>query len=460
LFQRIWSSLAEQGRALAWLPDASAAEANAAALAHALLSQTGEATGAARAIALIDAYLALDDAQRHRFHVYLAQEFQPDPERLKMAVLAYQASPSPRTAAALNAASESPRRELLRRMNVVPGATEILVRMRAELLTAARGASETQPLEQDLRHLLTSWFNRGFLELRRIDWNSSAAILEKLIAYEAVHEIQGWDDLRRRLAPDRRCFAFFHPALPGEPLIFVEVALCRGLAGEIAPLLSATGNDLGHADTAMFYSISNCQPGLRGIAFGGFLINQVVEALRGDFAQLKCFATLSPVPSFRQWLDRRLTERDESLFRAEERAHLMGAGDSAAAGLASLLANKDWDADTPADELLKTILLRLCAHYLTAANEGRGPNDSVARFHLGNGARLERIRWRANVSARGLSESYGLMVNYRYDPDTIEANHEKFAASGDVAMSSQVSALLSEATWRTRGLSLVRSLGL
>jgi malonyl-CoA decarboxylase len=461
LLERIWRSVAEQGRALARLPHSFDAETNAVALAHALLSQNGEASGAARAVALVDAYLALDNAQRRRFHAYLAQQFQPEPERLKIAALAYHASPSPGMAAALNAASESPRQELLRRMNVAPGATGVLVRMREELLSAGRGGCEPDPLEQDLRHLLTSWFNRGFLELRRIDWNTSAAVLEKLIAYEAVHEIRGWDDLRRRLAPDRRCFAFFHPALPGEPLIFVEVALCRGLAGEIAPLLSlATGNDVDRADSAIFYSISNCQPGLRGIAFGSFLIKQVVEALRAELPQLKCFATLSPVPGFRQWLDHRLTEGDETLLRAEEHAALTGAGGSAAAGLSSLLAKKDWHDDSAADEPLKTILLRLCAHYLTAANEGRGPNDPVARFHLGNGARLECIRWRANVSARGLAESYGLMVNYRYEPDTIEANHEKFAARGAVAMSSQVSGLLGEASWRGRGLSLVRSLGL
>ncbi|HXJ02926.1 MAG TPA: malonyl-CoA decarboxylase [Micropepsaceae bacterium] len=459
--QRIWSSVAERGRALARLPQLADPEARAIDLAHSLLSESGEATGAARAMALLDVYRSLEPQERHRFHIYLAREFSPPQERLRAAVDAYLAAPSPLSAAQLHFASEAPRQELLRRMNVAPGATQILVRMREELLAANRHSPELQPLEQDLRQVLTAWFNRGFLELRRIDWDISASVLEKLIAYEAVHEIHGWDDLRRRLAPDRRCFAFFHPAMPDEPLIFVEVALCRGLAGEIAPLLSLTmpRDNFERAEAAIFYSISNCQPGLRGISFGSFLIKQVVEELSSELPGLQCFATLSPVPSFRGWLDRHLAEDDETLLSAEERAAIAQAGDGAAqTGLAGLLANKNWEDDDSSGEPLRSILLRLCARYLTAVNEGNGPDDPVARFHLGNGARLERIHWRANLGARGLEESYGVMVNYLYDPELIEANHEKFASQRDVAYSSQVADILGESSWRTRGLSLVRSL--
>jgi len=461
--QRIWSSVAERGRVLARLPHVEDPEARAIELAHSLISESGEATGAARAVALIEAYEALRPDQRHRFHLYLACEFLPSPERLAAAAKAYLAAPTPGSAAQLHAASEAPRQELLRRMNVAPGATHLLVRMREELLAAARHNPELRPLEQDLHQVLTAWFNRGFLELRRIDWNISASVLEKLIAYEAVHEIRGWDDLRRRLAPDRRCFAFFHPAMPDEPLIFVEVALCRGLASEIAPLLSLATprDDFERADTAIFYSISNCQPGLRGISFGSFLIKQVVEALSSELPGLKCFATLSPVPGLRAWLDRRLAAGDETLLTSEDRAAIAQGSDGAAtAELAALLSATDWTGDESPGAPLRSVLLRLAARYLTASNEGRGPEDPVARFHLGNGARLERIHWRANLGARGLEESYGVMVNYLYDPELIEANHEKFAAQRVVSYSSQVAEILGAGSWRTRGLSLVRSLGI
>jgi malonyl-CoA decarboxylase len=274
-------------------------------------------------------------------------------------------------------------------------------------------------------------------------------VLEKLIVYEAVHEIDGWTDLRRRLAPDRRCFAFFHPALPGEPLIFVEVALVRGLAEAVEPLLApdtdtnAQEARAREADTAIFYSISNCQEGLRGVSFGNFLIKQVVEELKQELPRITQFATLSPVPGFRRWLERHASDAEPPLD---------------AASLAVLAGSATWETPEAAGGF-QTQLTHLCAVYLTETEPGRGPNDPVARFHLGNGARLERINWRGNVSARGLRESFGLMVNYLYDPDTIEANHEAFATGGVVARSTAVDALLSPAQPPPRRRSGLRLLG-
>jgi malonyl-CoA decarboxylase len=466
ILNRLWSSIADKGRALARLPHYANPETQATTLAEELLSESGEASGAVRAEALVEAYRALSPEQRHRFQVYLADHFLPEPERLKAAASRYLQEQSPANIAELTEASEPPRQELLRRMNVTPGATKLLVEMRADILAKGREAIELRPLEQDLHHLLSSWFNRGFLELRRIDWNTSAAILEKLIAYEAVHEIHGWEDLRRRLGPDRRCFAFFHPALSDEPLIFVEVALCNGLASEVAPLLSMdTGEGAGaRADSAIFYSISNCQAGLRGISFGNFLIKQVVEELRHELPQLKRFATLSPVPGFRAWLDARLAAGDETLFAPEDRALLTGnTEDASDIKLAPLLAFLLADAarekfapDEERDAKLRPVLMRLCAQHLTANKEGRGPDDYVARFHLNNGARLERVNWRGNNSKRGQDESYGLMVNYLYDPEMIEANHEKFVTQGRVAYGAQIAELIGDGSWRAYGHRLAR----
>jgi malonyl-CoA decarboxylase len=340
-------------------------------------------------------------------------------------------------------------------MNHCPGGTAALVGMRKELLGLLRAHPGLRPLDGDLRHLFASWFNRGFLELRRIDWQTPAAVLEKLIDYEAVHEIQGWDDLRRRLAADRRCFAFFHPALPGEPLIFVEVALTEGLAAAVQPLLSRDDppGDPARADTAIFYSISNCQEGLRGISFGNFLIKQVVEELKAELPQLTRFSTLSPVPGFRRWLERRLAASgaDEAsagtgVFREDEASRLITAVGDTVAGAAgafqALTTDGDWWRDTARAEVLRPPLLRLCAEYLTRPNKGVGAIDPVAWFHLGNGARLERINWLGNTASRGMKESCGVMVNYLYDPDAIEANHEAFVQSGQVACSAMVDALL------------------
>jgi malonyl-CoA decarboxylase len=414
----------QRGRKLFGSPRQDAAPGSIETLALDLLSERSEATSMARADAIVRLYASLSKDQRELFHLFLALNLLPETTRLKAAATAYLSAPNPETVAELALATESPRQELIRRMNVAPGATHLLVRMREEVLAGLDRHPQLKPLEQDLRRMLASWFNRGFLTLKRIDWSSSAVVLEKVIAYEAVHEIRGWDDLRRRLAPDRRCFAFFHPALPEEPLIFVEVALCQGLASKIAPLLSANApvDDAAQADTAIFYSISNCQPGLRGISFGNFLIKQVVEELRAELPGLKRFATLSPVPSFKRWL----TEQAAT-----------GADDLPAAAL-----DINWASAERVSPAIRNALQRLLATYLTASNGGKGPDDPVARFHLGNGARLERIHWAANLGPRGIQESVGMMVNYVYEPKAIEENHEQFVAAGRVARSSEVDDLI------------------
>src|SRR5262245_34270091 len=281
-------------------------------LATTLLSERGETSGALVARQLHEVLRSLDSDDRHGFQRYIAPDFQPDRVALRAAAERYLADSTAEAAAALAVAGDPPRQELLRRMNMAPGGTGALIAMRSEITQRLRTEPELKLLDADLKHLFASWFNRGFLELRRIDWQSPAAMLEKLIAYEAVHEIKGWRDLRRRLAPDRRCFAFFHPALPGEPLIFVEVALVEGLATSMPPLLSQDVNEeaaraqAARADTAIFYSISNCQEGLRGVSFGNFLIKQVVEELQAEFPRLQRFSTLSPVPGFRRWLGKEL----------------------------------------------------------------------------------------------------------------------------------------------------------
>jgi malonyl-CoA decarboxylase len=442
--RRVWTSIAERGRKLLRLPQRSGSPSGIEALALDLASEPGEATNMARANAIIQRYGSVAKEQRELFHLFLAQNFLPDPTRLKAAAEAYLAIPSPETVAELTFASEPPRRELIRRMNIAPGATALLVGMRETLLSEIRKQPELRPLEQDLHHLLTSWFNRGFLELRRIDWNTSAAVLEKVIAYEAVHEIRGWNDLRRRLAPDRRCFAFFHPSLPDEPLIFVEVALCQGLASKIDPLLSVKTpeDDFARPDTAIFYSISNCQPGLRGISFGNLLIKQVVEELRAELPGLKRFATLSPIPSFRRWLNEQVAANGESVILPEERMAMSNRASVGNAKSPTTFLDIDQDKAEHLDGAVKAALQRLLATYLTAANAGKGPEDPVARFHLGNGARLDRINWGANLSDRGMAESMGMMVNYVYEPDMIESNHEQFVTEGRVAYSTEVGDLL------------------
>jgi malonyl-CoA decarboxylase len=354
----------------------------------------------------------MDDEAKLAFFRHIATDLAIAPSTLRAALDAYEAEgQSKATYRAVMTASEPPRQELIRRLNQVPGATKSLVRMRADLLRLARGDEALQALDLDFRHLFASWFNRGFLVLRRISWESPADILEKIIAYEAVHAIDSWDDLRRRLQPkDRRCFAFFHPAMPDEPLIFVEVALTRGIARSVQAVLSENRDVLpAHdADTAVFYSISNCQAGLAGISFGNMLIKQVAADLSAELPGLKTFVTLSPLPGFAAWL----TQQDPQ-------------------------------ANVQDGETLRA----LAAYYLAEAKRTDGmPLDPVARFHLGNGAQLHDLHLNADTSSNGIRQSHGVMVNYHYDLKKVAENHERFATSQVVAMSSSIRSLAVNAT--------------
>ena len=397
-------------------------------LCEALLSGRGEASGTAMAREVLNGYHDLDANGRLAFFQELARHFGPDHERLKQAIESWRDEPSDADASDLHFASEPRRQELFRRLNRAPGGTGELVQMRADLLGLLNGRGELASLERDVAHLLSSWFNRGFLVLRRIDWGTPANILEQIIRYEAVHEIHDWNDLRRRIDPvDRRCYAFFHPAMPDAPLIFVEVALTEAIPGAIAPLLAAERQPVAieRARTATFYSISNTQRGLGGISFGSFLIKQVVEELRRELPKLDTFVTLSPVPGFMQWVNKDVPLSDDERKLLEN------------------LDKPDWFEDAELTAQLRTVLEPLAAYYFLKARTPKGRLiDSVARFHLGNGARLERINWLGDLSPKGLRESAGIMVNYLYRLDDIEKNHEAYANDGEVIASSAVKKLL------------------
>ncbi len=433
--QELLNTVAEQGRQL--LPGSlrGGAKEDIKALAEALVSGRGEASGVAIARQILDTYRLLGPDERRAFFRLLANTLKPDPDTVRSAARAYLADSGDATLAHLQEAVESPRQEFFRRLNLAPGATGQIVAMRRDLLRFLNGEPSLNAVDADLRHLLYSWFNRGFLVLRRIDWQTPAAILEKIIHYEAVHEIQGFEDLRRRLDPvDRRCFAFFHPSLVDEPLIFVEVALTAEVPNSIQAVLNEERkfeHDGAAPTTAVFYSISNCQEGLKGISFGNFLIKQVVEELAREQPQLKTFVTLSPVPQFAQWLRQVMADESAGVVTEADRVALQVLGDPS------------WFEEPEEDTALRDALMALAAHYflLAKASDGR-PIDPVARFHLGNGARLERINWLGDVSEKGLREAQGLMVNYRYDLKEIERNHEAYANHAVVAASRSVRQLL------------------
>jgi malonyl-CoA decarboxylase len=386
-------------------------------LCHALTSERGEVSGARLAREALAAYKALDPVATGVFFDLIAKEFSPDPDAVGRCAQAYRDDPTQVNLIRLQQAAEPPRQELFRRLNMAPGGTAVLVDMHRQLLHDLGARPQWLGTEADLTHLLRSWFNRGFLSLQRIDWRTSALVLEKLIQYEAVHEIQGWGDLRRRLQADRRCYAFFHPALPDEPLIFIEVALTRGMSASVQPLLDPDSPVLDPAavDCAMFYSITNCQQGLRGVSFGNFLIKQVVEDLGRELPRVASFATLSPIPGFCAWLAR----LPDALGGDPVRGDI--------ASLLSALATPRWHEDEARSTSLQQRLLPLAAHYLIYAKDGENPLDPVARFHLMNGARLERLNWLGDVSAAGMRQSAGMMVNYVYRLSEVEANHEAYA---------------------------------
>jgi malonyl-CoA decarboxylase len=426
----------------------------AAQMAACLAARGGEVSARARAAKLAAEYRELPEGERLAFLRILAG-FDAEAAEVERAIDAWQkaSGPAPRAAAKarLRRALEPPRVRLLTQFTAIPDGVRLLVDLREDLLRLADADPLLAALESDLRRLLAAWFDVGFLELRRIDWNSPAALLEKLIRYEAVHRIESWEDLKNRLDSDRRCYAFFHPRMPDEPLIFVEIALVRGLAGSVQALLdpAAEALDPARADTAIFYSINNCQRGLDGIAFGNFLIKRVVDVLGAEFRELKNFATLSPLPGFCKWLAEREQAGDATLLTAEEAKTLREAAGAPAktagiAALSLLLARRDWLSHAATLRVVEPVLVRLCARYLAteAGHGGKRALDPVAHFHLANGARIERINWRADTSPKGLRESYGLMVNYLYDPQAIEDQHEAYAGEGKRALSAAVRKLL------------------
>ena len=389
-----------------------------------LLHHRGEASGLALACEVISDYQALDAANRNLFFEALGDAFDADPEGIIAAANAYKTNRSNEQLTALGKAIEAPRVKLFRRMNMAPDATSVLVKMRGALLQLLADRPELKRVDTDLKHQFVSWFNRGFLELRVIDWDSPAAVLERIIQYESVHAIQGWEDLRSRLRENRMCFAFFHPAMPDDPLVFVEVALTSGIPTAIAPLIDKTAEPANQKDldTVVFYSISNCHPGLAGVSFGNFLIKQVVEEVGKRYPKAKRYVTLSPVPGFCKWLAAEHNSPDLDIHELRSLAKMHGTNTT----------DPRWEA-----------ALELCARYLVKERSQDLALDPVARFHLGNGASLHAIHWAADLSDKGLQQSAGMMVNYLYDLDSIEENHDAYFDQSEVAISRAVARLLS-----------------
>ncbi|MGD9535741.1 MAG: malonyl-CoA decarboxylase [Alphaproteobacteria bacterium] len=410
----------------------------------------GEVSARARAAELGRVYLSLSGSGKERFFNLLARDFGVDDEVVNAAVEALKragdAEARLRAQARLRAALTPPYVGLLAQFNGLPSGVKFVVDLRTELRETVGDDPHLRALDDNLRELLTGWFDIGLLRLERITWHAPAALLEKLAAYEAVHRVRSWQDLKNRLDSDRRFYAFFHPSMPDEPLIFVEVALVDGLADNIQALLDrdAPADDPKSANAAIFYSISNAQRGLVGLSFGGFLIKRVLDDLSRELPTLKTFATLSPLPGFRNWVERRIAAGDDTLLTAPA-AKALRAFEPDAASTAELLGkllDGPWHRNEALSDALEAPMLRLAARYLLTAKQGNEPLDRVARFHLNNGARVERLNWRGDNSPNGLKQSFGLMVNYRYRPEEIEANHEAYRGEGRIAAAPAVRALL------------------
>lgn len=396
-------------------------------LLDSLMGNSGEVSAIVAARELLDVYKGLDDEGKKEFFFNIEQNFNTEPASVKLAFDTFDADPSSTNLNRLYRAAEPRRVELLRRLNQTPGATHDLVGMRKDLLGLLREHPQLSAVDENFTHLFRSWFSRGFLLLQTIDWSTSAAILNRIIRYEAVHAIKDWDDLRSRVdRPNRRCFAFFHPALTDEPLIFVEVALSTEIPGSIDSILNDTADedvDPSKFTTATFYSISNCQPGLKNISFGNFLIKQVVQELKADFPSIKQFVTLSPIPGFKRWLD---TDADADSVELLE--------------LKTEMRSLDIVADNVAEH--EEAIRKLMLNYLLLAKKGKYPLDPVARFHLGNGAQVHQIHGAADLSDKGLAQSYGAMVNYLYDLRYIERNHEQYVTEGKIEFNDKLKAAL------------------
>ncbi|MFP6663571.1 MAG: malonyl-CoA decarboxylase [Deltaproteobacteria bacterium] len=415
------------------------AESWRSAIRACLDASGSEVVSRLRAVELAETWQRLDLDGRHRFLTLLADEFGPQPEAIRKAIAFWQEAnePGARIDAQriLRRALRPPYRRLFTQFNAVPDRVKFLVNMRADLLGIASQSPELRALDDALVFVLRSFFDFGFLELQRISWDSPATLLEKLVAYEAVHAIRSWEDLHNRLDSDRRCYALFHPSMPGEPLAFVEVALVRGLADSVQRLLDedAPVGDPAAADTAIFYSISSPQKGLRGVSFGEYLIRGAARTLHHDLPHLDTFATLSPIPGFRVWLKTSLARAGDS-FLAGEISHR--------ADLEHILADRESVLDAPLADRLAEPLRRLCARYFHATRKDGSPIDPVARFHLRNGASIEAIHTAADTSAKGLRQSFGLMVNYRYDTAALETNQEAFETKRTIASAPSIRALL------------------
>lgn len=410
-----------------------------------LKGRGGEVSSRARAAVLGQAYLGLNKTGRKRYLDILARDFNLGLgaiREVKEKIDELEANPE--LASYLRELLIPPRLKLLTKFNDLPQGVKFLVDMRSDLRSNMDSDPALRNLDQDLRGLLESWFDVGFLELKQLTWNEPAALLEKLIEYEAVHEISSWHDLRNRLHSDRRCYAFFHPSMPDEPLIFVEVALVQGISDNVQELLDEQAPDINprDADTAIFYSITNTQKGLQGIHFGSFLIKRVVDHLARDLQNLDTFATLSPVPGFVKYLKSMSREKQQLLVSDREREELEQA--TGMQDLNDIISNSDWHRQFNETDILREIMLRACAYYLTEEKRGMKALDPVADFHMSNGARLEYIHWSADISEKGISQSAGMMVNYLYKLSDIEKNHELYCESGKAATSSAVNGLLKE----------------
>ncbi len=403
-----------------------------------LISEPGEANSFVIAGELLADIESLPPAQHVELFELLDRQFGPDPQAVLDAAQRYAAEPSAAHLIALGARAEPPRQELLRRLSRVPGGIAAIVALRRSLLGALKQRPALAAVEADFQHLLSSWFNAGFLHMEQVDWGSSAALLERIIEHEAVHAIQGWGDLRRRLQPDRRCFAFFHPQLPGEPLIFVEVALLPEMPEAIAPLIDPASEPRSSREfkVATFYSISNCEPGLKGVSLGNFLIKRVAEVLKQELPQVRTYCTLSPMPGFTDWLRKSGGWAERAELAPRQRARLVEADALLRTDLGAGFEGLAGFDPRKASEAQRDAIERLATHYLARESVAPGGNP-VAKFHLNNGARLERLNWAGDLSAKGLKQSLGLMVNYLYNLDEVEAQHERFV-HGEVVSSRRV----------------------